>query len=146
MNRRYAIFSLAVATMIITLGFSRSILEEDKPLTCLACNYGDVVQKAPNETFTVMLSFKNTGGLEETWSVNVAFEGEAWIWSGTPENLTLKPCHTKTLIWNGRVPEDAPSDSTSRLIVYYDNSFEGLDWWIHVVEGAELEITSSIVK
>jgi hypothetical protein len=60
--------------------------------------------------------------------------------------LTLEPCHTKTSTWNGTVPEDAPIDSMARLIVYYDDSFEPLDWWIHVIDGAELTITSSTVE
>ena len=146
MNTRYALLPLVVAMLVITLGFSCPILNEDKPLTCVACGNRKVIQKNISETFTVTLSFKNTGANEGSWSVNVAFEGEAWIWSGAPQNLTLKHCHTKTLTWNGRVPEDAPLDSISRLVVYYDNSFETLNFWIHVVEGAELEITSATVK
>jgi hypothetical protein len=34
----------------------------------------------------------------------------------------------------------------ARLIVYYDNSFVPLDWWIHVVPSAELAITSSTLE
>jgi hypothetical protein len=62
------------------------------------------------------------------------------------QTLTLKPCKTKTLTWNASVPCDAPIDSVARLIVYYDNSLVPLDWWIHVVPGAELTITSSVVE
>ena len=92
------------------------------------------------------ITFKNTGKTVGTWSVNKAFKGEKWTWTGTPQILTLKPCKTKTLTWNGTVPSDAPIDSVARLIVYYDNSFVPLDWWIHVVPGAELTITSSTVE
>jgi hypothetical protein len=30
--------------------------------------------------------------------------------------------------------------------VYYDDSFKALNWWIHVVPGAELTIKSSSVE
>ena len=89
------------------------------------------------------ITFKNTGKTEGTWSVNITFEDEKWTWNGTPQSLTLKSGKTKTLTWNGSVPIDAPIDSVARLIVYYDNSFVPLDWWIHVVPSAELAITSS---
>ncbi len=146
MNLKYTVLSLAVAAVIVTFGLSSPILEENRSLVCNACGNKKIVKKAPDETFIVMLSFKNTGVSERSWSVNIAFESEAWTWSGAPQDLTLKTCHTKTLTWTGRVPKNAPIDSTSRLIVYYDSSFEALDWWILVVEDARLEITSSIVK
>jgi hypothetical protein len=111
-----------------------------------ACEEKGIVDKAPCETFTVTISFKNTGSTEGTWSVNIAFEGEKWTWNGTAKIVALKPNKTKTLTWNGTVPCSAPVDSTSRLIVYYNNSFTRLDWWIHVVSAAELTITSSTVK
>ena len=105
-----------------------------------------MVDKTACETFTVKITFKKTGKTEGTWSVNIAFEDEAWTWCGTPKTLTLKPCHKETLTWNGNVPEGAPIESVARLVVYYDGSFETLDWWIHVIDGAELTITSSTVK
>ena len=143
MKKKFALSSLALVTIIVTLGFS-STGSDNQSLTCLACTCG-VVDKAACETFTVKITFKNTGKTEGTWSVNIAFEGEAWTWSGRPKTLTLKPCHKETLTWCGNVPEDAPIDSVARLIVYYDDSFEALDWWIHVIYGAELTITSSTV-
>jgi len=146
MKKRYALLSLALATLIVTVGFS-SMGSDSQSLACLACDgCGGVVDKASCEAFTVKITLKNTGKTEGTWSVNIAFEDEAWSWSGTPKTLTLKPCHKKTLTWNGNVPEDAPIDSMARLIVYYDDSFEPLDWWIHVIDGAELTITSSTVE
>jgi hypothetical protein len=146
MKKRYALLSLALATLIVILGFS-SVGSDNQSLACLACGgCGGVVDKTACEVFTVKITFKNTGKTEGTWSVNIAFEDEAWSWSGTPKTLTLKPCHKKTLTWNGNVPEDAPIDSMARLIVYYDDSFEPLDWWIHVIDGAELTITSSTVE
>lgn len=92
------------------------------------------------------ITFKNTGKTEGTWSVNVAFEGELWTWNGTSQILTLKPSKTKTLTWNGNVPCNASIGSIARLIVYYNESFMPLNWWIHVVSGAELTITSSLVE
>lgn len=144
--KKFALLSLTVATLVILVGFS-VMGSVSQSLTCSACEGGGgVVDKTPCESFTVKISFKNTGKTDGTWSVNIAFEGEKWTWSGTPQTLTLKPCKTNTLTWNGSVPCDAPLDSVARLVVYYDNSFVPLDWWIHVVPGAELTITSSSVK
>ncbi|NWG11588.1 hypothetical protein HXY33_07605 [Candidatus Bathyarchaeota archaeon] len=132
-------------TMLILVSFSVVTLG-NKALTCLACEAeGGVVDKMPCESFKVKIIFKNTGKTEGKWSVNIAFEGEAWIWSGTPQTLTLKPSKAKTLTWNGTVPCDAQVDSVARLIVYYNDSFNAIDWWIHVTSGAELTITSSTV-
>jgi hypothetical protein len=145
MRKRYVLLSLAVATLIIMAGFlARG--SESQPLACYACGDGGVVDKTQSEAFIVKISFKNTGNAEGTWSVNIAFEGEKWTWTGTSQSLTLKPSRTRTLTWNGTVPSDALIDSVARLIVYYDNSFVSLDWWIHVVPSAELTITSSTVQ
>ena len=97
MKKKFALLSLALVTLIVTLGFS-SGGSDDQSLACLACG-GGVVDKTPCEDFTVRIRFKNTGKTEGTWSVNIAFEGEAWSWSGMPKTLTLKPCHKETLIW-----------------------------------------------
>jgi hypothetical protein len=145
MKKRYALLSLVVATLIIAVGFLASG-SDNQSLTCFACGGGGVVDKTPCEAFTVKIAFKNTGTTDGTWSVNVAFEGEKWTWTGTSQNLTLRPSKTKTLTWNGTVPCDVPIDSVARLIVYYDDSFVPLDWWVHVVPGAELTITSSTVE
>jgi len=144
MKKGSALLSIALAATIVILGFS-SVGLDNQSLTCLACS-GGVVDKTPGEDFAVEIKFKNTGKAEGTWPVSIAFEGEAWTWSGTPKTLTLKPCHKKTLTWTGDVPEDAPIDSVARLVVYYDDSFEPLSWWIHVIDGAELAITSSTVE
>jgi len=142
--KRLALLSLALITIVVTLSFL-SMGSDNQSLACLACMCS-VVDKAAHETLTVKITFKNTGKTEGTWSVNIAFEDEVWTWSRTPKTLTLKPCHKETLTWNGNVPEDAPIDSMARLIVYYDDSFEPLNRWIHVIDGAELTITSSTVK
>jgi len=143
MRKKYALLSLVAVALMVSFGFS-AIGSNDQPLV-FACG-GGVVDKTPGEDFTVKITFKNTGESEGVWSVNIAFEGESWSWSGIAQNLTLKPCHKKTLTWNGSVPEDATIDSMARLIVYYDDSFQPLNWWIHVIDGAELTITSSTVK
>jgi hypothetical protein len=132
--------------LIVILSFS-FLGSGKQTLACLACS-GDsnVVDKLPCEAFTVEITFKNTGKTEGTWSVNVAFEGELWTWNGTSQILTLKPSKTKTLTWNGNVPCNASIGSIARLIVYYNESFMPLNWWIHVVSGAELTITSSLVE
>jgi hypothetical protein len=146
MKKRYGLLSLALATLIVIVGFS-AVGSDYQSSACLACGgCGGVVDKTPCEAFTVKIEFKNTGKTSGTWSVNIAFEDEAWTWNGTPKTLTLKPCHKKTLTWNGNVPEDALIDSVARLIVYYDDSFEPLDWWIRIIDGAELTITSSTVE
>jgi hypothetical protein len=118
---------------------------DSQQLVCLACG-GGVIDKALYEAFVVKVSFKNTGRGDGVWSVNVAFEGEFWTWSGTPQTLILKPNQRKTLTWNGTVPCDATIGSVARLIVYYNDSFVALDWWIHVVPNAELTITSGTVE
>ncbi|MEM3641195.1 MAG: hypothetical protein QXH37_04680 [Candidatus Bathyarchaeia archaeon] len=146
MIRKFALCSLAAMLVFSVLSFS-SLDINKQSLACLACGSdSNVVDKVPCEAFTVNISFKNTGRTEGTWFVNIAFEGESWTWNGTPQILTLKPSKTKTLIWNGNVPCDAPIDSITRLILYYNDSFTPLNWWIHIVSDAELTITSSAVK
>jgi len=143
--KKHALLSLALATIVVVVGFS-AIGSDSQSLICFACEGNGVVDKTSCEAFTVKIVFKNTGKSEGTWSVNTVFEGESWTWIGTPQTLTLKSCEKKTLTWNGNVPCDAPVDSLARLIVYYNDSFVPLDWWIHVVSGAELTITSSTVE
>jgi hypothetical protein len=145
MKKRYGLLSISVVALVIMVGFS-AISSNTQSSIVFACEEKGVVDKAPCEAFTVTISFKNAGSTEGTWSVNIAFEGEKWTWTGIAQTLALKPSKTKTLTWNGSVPCDAPIDSVSRLIVYYNNSFTRLDWWIHVVSAAELTITSSTVK
>jgi hypothetical protein len=105
-----------------------------------------VVCKAAGEDFEVKITFKNTGETEGNWSVNIAFEDQTWSQVGIPQNLVLKPGKTETLTWNGVVPDNATINSMARLVVYYDDSFQALNWWIKVAPGAELSIKSSSVK
>jgi hypothetical protein len=143
--KKYALASVAIMVLVIVAGFS-IVGSGNEGLNCFACDGGGVVDKTPCEAFMVKVGFKNTGKTEGTWSVNIAFEGEKWTWSGAAQNLTLKPNKSKTLAWNGEVPCDAPVDSVARLIVYYNDSFVALDWWIHVISDAKLTITSSNVE
>lgn len=145
-TRKFTFYSLAAAAMVTVLLVSL-LSSANQSMACLACgSEGGVVDKAPCEAFTVRITFKNTGTAEGTWFINIAFEGNAWTWSGTQQILTLKPSKTKTLSWNGSVPCNAPLDSVARLVVYYNDSYATLNWWIHVVSGAELSITSSTVE
>jgi len=139
------VLTATVATIIIVIS-TLVTTPNEASLTCSACEGCEVVDKIPGETFTVKVTFDNVGETEGTWAVNVAFEGEEWSWSGTPKTLILKQSHKKTLTWIGDLPSDAPVDTVARLIVYYDDSFAPQDWWIHIVEGAELKIASSTVK
>jgi hypothetical protein len=144
--KKYVLLSLSMSLLFIVIGFSVAGLG-NKASTCLACEAeGGIVDKRPCESFKAKIVFKNTGTTEGTWAVNIAFEGESWTWSGTPLSLTLKASKSKTLTWNGTVPCDAPIDSVARLVVYYNDSFVALDWWIHVVPGAELTVASSLVE
>jgi hypothetical protein len=143
MLKKYAALILMVVLLIVVVNFS--VTNASNSLT-FAHSEDGVVDKAQGDAFTVKITFKNTGKTEGNWSVNIAFEGESWSRVGTPQNLTLKPGSTKTLMWNGTVPVNATINSVARLVVYYNDSFKALDWWIHVVPGAELTITSSSVE
>ncbi|MDH7563277.1 MAG: hypothetical protein QHH24_00115 [Candidatus Bathyarchaeota archaeon] len=138
--------TIYVAVIVLLVLVNVSVIGlESRALACTDCG-GGVVDKSPSEAFTVEIGFKNVGKTEGTWRINIAFEGEKWTWTGTPQNLTLKSYKSKILRWNGTVPAEAPIDSVARLIVYYDDSFTALKWWIHVVPKAELAITSSTVR
>jgi len=138
--------STILLALVLVVGFSPAI-SNNQSLANLTCD-GDkgIVDKTQGATFTVEIAFKNTGKAEGEWTVNIAFEGEKWTWTGTLQSIKLSPSNSKTLSWNGTVPETAPIDSVARLVVYYDSSFKALEWWIHVVPNAQLTITSSIVK
>ena len=113
----------------------------DMEITC-----GGTVDKKPDESFIVKITFKNKGTAEGTWKITVTFEGDNWTWKGEEKLLILKPCNQRTLTWEGNVPEEAAVDSVARLIVYYDNDFVALNWWIQVIHGAELCIVDSKVS
>jgi hypothetical protein len=105
-----------------------------------------IVENVQGETFIVEIEFKNTGKNAGMWNINIVFEGESWNQKGNSQNLELEPNEEKTLEWEGIVPADAPINTVARLVVYYEDSFKALNWWIQVVPGAELTIKSSCVK
>jgi len=142
--KKSIVLVIAVTALIIMTGIS-SVGSNKSVSACLPSCRG-VVDKEPKEIFAAEITFKNVGTSEGTWSVNIAFEGEKWTWTGTAQKLTLGSCDKRTLTWEGTVPATASVGSVARLVVYYNDSFQALDWWIHVVPGAELSITSSIVR
>ena len=143
MAKRYALLFLIAVLVVVVVNFS--VTDTSNALT-FAHNQDGVVNKAPGGAFTVKITFKNTGETDGNWSVNIAFEDSSWSQVGTPQNLTLKSGNTETLMWNGVVPANATINSVARLVVYYDDSFKPLNWWIRVVPGAELTIKSSTVE
>jgi hypothetical protein len=144
MAKKYALLLIPIiALVILVANFSAASVSAS---LSFVPQVDCVVDKTPYAALTVKITFENTGTSNGSWSVNIAFEGNSWSWKGTPQTLTLAPGNTKTLVWNGAVPGNAPINSMARLVVYYDDSFEPLDWWIHVVSSAELTITSSTVE
>ena len=144
MAKRYALLFLVTVLVVVAVNFS--ITETSSPLVFAHNQKDGVVDKGAGDAFTVKITFKNTGKTEGSWSVNIAFEDEVWSQVGVAQNLTLESGETETLTWNGVVPANATVGSVARLVVYYDDSFEALNWWIHVVPGAELTIKSSSVE
>ena len=138
------ITTLLVLSMVIVLS-SVTANSKNSDLTCSACGNG-VVEKMLGETFTVKIKFKNSGTTIGVWSVNIAFESESWSWTGTSQILTLRSGSRKMLIWDGIIPSNIQVGSIARLVVYYNDSHQPLDWWIYVTNGAELSISSSVVK
>jgi hypothetical protein len=144
MAKKYALLFLVVVLAVVVVAFSLSGTGDS--LVFAHSQDCSTVDKAAGDAFTVKISFKNTGKTTGTWSINIAFEDSVWSQVGTPQNLTLTPGQTETLEWSGVVPDNATVGSVARLVVYYNDSYKALNWWIHVVPGAELTIKSSIVE
>lgn len=144
MAKRYGVLLLVAVLAVVIVSFT---LSDTGDSLVFAHNQDcSTVDKAAGDDFTVKITFKNTGKTTGTWSINIAFEDSSWSQVGTPQNLTLTSGETETLVWEGVVPDNATVGSTARLVVYYNDSFKALNWWIHVVPGAELSIKSSIVE
>jgi hypothetical protein len=143
MKKKQVLLFASIVTLIVIVNFSMA--GANNSIVVSSQNNG-VVEKSRGDDFTVTVTFQNTGKDEGTWSVNVVFEGESWSWEGTPKTLTLDEGEKKTLTWNGAVPSNAAINSVARLVVYYDDSFKALDWWIQVVAGGKLSIQSSHVS
>ena len=139
----------AVAVILLALG-ALSIVYVLHPTQATSLDFkaecSGLVNKKPEESFSVKITFKNKGTSRGTWKIAVTFEGDHWTWKGEEKQLTLKPDEKETLIWKGNVPEDATVDSIARLVVYYDDLFVPLNWWIHVTPGADLSIVDSKVS
>jgi len=144
MAKRYAVLFLVAVLVVVAVNFS--VTDTSSSLTFATNQNESVVKKAAGDAFTVKITFKNTGKTGGSWSINIAFEDKSWSQVGAPQNLTLEAGETKTLTWNGVVPVNATVGSVARLVVYYDDSFKALNWWIQVVPGAELTIKSSSVE
>ena len=145
MAKKYAL--LVIVAVLVVVAVSFSVTDTGNSALALVSNCQDgVVDKADGDDFTVTITFKNTGKTDGNWSVNIAFEDEVWSQVGIAQNLVLEPGETKALTWNGVVPANATVGSVARLVVYYDDGFKALNWWIHVVPGAELTIKSSSVE
>ena len=144
MAKKYALLFLVAVLVVVIISFSLSVTGDS---LVFAHNQDySIVDKAAGDAFTVKISFKNTGKTTGIWSINIAFENSVWSQIGIPKNLTLSPGQTETLKWDGVVPDNATVGSVARLVVYYDDSYKALNWWIHVVPGAELTIKSSILE
>ena len=144
MAKRYSVLLLVSLLAVVIVNFSLS--DTTDSLVFAHDQDCSIFDKVAGDTFTVKITFMNTGKTEGTWSVNIAFEDSSWVQVGAPQNLTLAPGETGTLIWEGVVPANATVNSVARLVVYYNDSFKALNWWIHVVPGAELSVKSSIVE
>jgi uncharacterized surface anchored protein len=146
MAKKYALLFIVAVLLVFAFNFSVGDTSNSLVFAHDQQNGDGVVDKAAGAEFTVRITFKNTGSTEGNWSVNIAFEDEVWSQTGTAQNLVLNPGETETLTWTGVVPANATVDSVARLVVYYNDSFKALNWWIHVVPGAELSIKSSSVE
>jgi hypothetical protein len=144
MAKRYGLLLLFAVLTVVIVYFA--ISDTGGSLVFAHHHDSNTIEKAIGNDFRVKIQFKNTGKSEGTWNVNIAFEDSSWPKVGIPQNLTLTPGQTETLVWEGIVPEEATIGSVARLVVYYNDSFKALNWWIHVVPGAELTIKSSIVE
>ncbi len=147
MKARVLAVAIAILLVLTTIGAvflfkpTRATPSLDVETAC-----GGVVDKKPGESFIVKISFKNKGTIEGTWEVAVTFEGEEWYWQGEKKAFALRQSESRILRWEGKVPDTASEGSIARLIVYYDNEFMPLKWWIHVVGYADLCIVCSNVS
>lgn len=144
MKKRYGLVLLFAVLVVTIVCFA--VNDTSSPLVFAHNHSTSIVDKAIGDVFKVKIEFKNTGKTEGSWNVNIAFEDNSWSEVGMPQNLTLAPGQTKTLTWEGNIPAKASLGSVARLVVYYDDSFAALNWWIHIVPSAELSIKSSIVE
>jgi len=143
MKKKQVLFFVSVVMLVaVIVNFSMAGAND---AVVISSHETGVVQKGRGDTFAVSITFENTGRDEGSWTVNVVFEGSSWSWKGTTKTLTLDENEKKTIVWNGAVPANAAMNSVARLVVYYDDGFKALDWWIRVVPASELNIKTSSV-
>jgi len=145
MSRKLLGITLVMVLTFGILSVSYLLLPTQAESLNMEARCNGTVKKRAGESFSVKIDFKNKDNVNGTWRITVVFEGEKWIWKGEEKQLALDPFEKETLTWEGTVPEDAETDSIARLVVYYDNNYTPLDWWIHVVANPELSITYSQV-
>ena len=143
MKKKLSLIVFSAVLLIIMFNFS--FTNATDPLE-FSEKRSEIVEKVQGEVFTVEIGFKNTGKNEGVWNISIVFEGEHWSQIGNSQYLELEPSEEKIVSWTGIVPIDAPLDSVARLVVYFEDSFKPLNWWIYVIPGAELTIKSSCVK
>lgn len=147
LRKKEAVTAAVFITLVVA---ALSIVYVFKPVQATLLEYettcSGTVDKKPGDSFIIKVTFKNKGSTEGAWNVTVTFEGEEWTWKGEKKELSLEAGEKKTLSWEGTVPANAPVDSIARLVVYYDGEYAALNWWIHIVSGAELHIIDSKVS
>lgn len=143
MKKKLSLIVFSAVLLIIMFNFS--FTNATDPLE-FSEKRSEIVEKVQGEIFTVEIGFKNTGKNEGRWNVSIDFEGKHWFQIGNSQYLELEPSEEKIVSWTGIVPIDAPIDSVARLVVYFEDSFKPLNWWIYVVPEAELTIKTSCVK
>lgn len=143
MKKKLFVVMLSVLLLLVLLNLSFTSANDDLEVKEKTRN---VVEKTQGEAFTVDIEFKNIGKNDGAWNINMVFEGDYWSQEGMVQNIELEPDEEKKLSWIGNVPTDAPINTLARLVVYYEDSFIALNWWIIIVPSAELAITSSCVK
>jgi hypothetical protein len=134
---------LVSAALLAVVALNFAVAGAADNMTISTSNNG-VVLKNKGDSFTVSITFQNTGNSDGSWTVNVVFEGD-WTWKGTTKTLTLNANEKKTLVWTGTVPTNAAVNSIARLVVYYDDGYKVLDWWIQVAGNSVLSVQSSSV-
>src|SRR3990172_2457275 len=143
MKKKQVLLFVSIAMLIaVVVNFSMAGANDS---IAVSSQDSGVVQKGRGDAFTVTITFENTGRDQGSWTVNVVLEGASWSWKGTAKTLTLDGNEKKVLVWTGVVPANAAINSVARLVVYYDDSFKALDWWIRVVPASELNIKTSSV-
>ncbi len=143
MKRKLSLIFFSAVLLIIIFNFS--FTNATDPLE-FSEKRSEIVEKVQGEIFSVEIGFKNTGKNEGRWNISIVFEGKEWSQVGNSQYLELEPNEEKIVSWTGIVPNDAPLDTLARLVVYFEDSFKALNWWIQVVPEAELTIKSSCVK